>query len=501
MDSFDTLLHGFGIALMPANLLSAALGVTLGTAIGVLPGIGPATTVALLMPLTAGLEPVSAFIMFAGIYYGAQYGGSTTAILVNLPGESSSVVTAIDGHAMAKKGEAGAALVVAALGSLFAGIVGTVLIAAFGPVLAGVAFYFGAPEYFSLVVLGLLGAVVLAHGSPAKAIAMVLLGLLLGTVGTDVNSGAARFTFGSLNLIDGFEIAVVAMGVFGLAELMRNLESPPDTGVVTSKVGGLWLTGAQFRAAVLPVLRGTGIGALLGLLPGGGAVLASFASYSIEKKVARDPSRFGKGAIEAVAGPESANNAAAQTSFIPMLTLGIPATSTMALMIGAMTVHNIQPGPMIMSRQPELFWGLIASMVIGNIILVILNLPLVGLWVKLLKVPYRLLLPAILLFTSIGLYSLSNATFDVMAAFGFGALGYVLVKCDCEPAPFILGFILGPLMEENLRRALTISQGDVSVFLTRPISLTLLVAAAALLVLLVAPSFRKQREVIFQDAE
>ncbi|SDN41192.1 tripartite tricarboxylate transporter permease [Ensifer sp. YR511] len=501
MDIISNLAYGFSVAFSLNNLGFAFIGVLLGTLVGVLPGIGPVATISMLLPITYVLSPVTGIIMLAGIYYGAQYGGSTTAILVNLPGESSSVVTAIDGHQMAKRGEAGAALVVAALGSLFAGIVGTILIAAFGPVLAQVAFAFGAPEYFSLVVLGLLGSVVLAHGSAMKAIAMIMLGLLFGTVGTDVNSGASRFTFGNLNLIDGFDIAVVAMGVFGIAELMRNIEDPPQQNLVANKVSGLWLSAKQFKAAAFAAIRGTAVGSILGLLPGGGAVLSSFASYTIEKKVARDPSRFGKGAIEGVAGPESANNAAAQTSFIPMLTLGIPATSTMALMIGAMTVHNIQPGPMIMTKQPDLFWGLIASMLIGNVILVILNLPLVGIWVKLLKIPYRLLLPAILLFSAIGLYSLENSTFDVMAAFGFGLFGYLMVRCGCEPAPFVLGFILGPMLEENLRRALTISQGDPSVFLTRPISLSLLVAAAALLALLVAPVFRNRREEIFQEAD
>ncbi|MBD9596391.1 tripartite tricarboxylate transporter permease [Ensifer sp. ENS05] len=501
MDIISNLAYGFSVAFSLNNLGFAFVGVLLGTLVGVLPGIGPVATISMLLPITYVLSPVTGIIMLAGIYYGAQYGGSTTAILVNLPGESSSVVTAIDGHQMAKRGEAGAALVVAALGSLFAGIVGTILIAAFGPVLAQVAFAFGAPEYFSLVVLGLLGSVVLAHGSAMKAIAMIMLGLLFGTVGTDVNSGASRFTFGSLNLIDGFDIAVVAMGVFGIAELLRNIEDPPQQNLVANKVSGLWLSAKQFKASAFAAIRGTAVGSILGLLPGGGAVLSSFASYTIEKKVARDPSRFGKGAIEGVAGPESANNAAAQTSFIPMLTLGIPATSTMALMIGAMTVHNIQPGPMIMTKQPDLFWGLIASMLIGNIILVVLNLPLVGIWVKLLKIPYRLLLPAILLFSAIGLYSLENSTFDVMAAFGFGVFGYLMTRCGCEPAPFVLGFILGPMLEENLRRALTISQGDASVFFTRPISLSLLIAAAALLALLVAPVFRNRREEIFQEAE
>jgi putative tricarboxylic transport membrane protein len=503
MDLLTNLAYGFEVAFSLQNLAFAFLGVLLGTLVGVLPGIGPVATISMLLPVTYALSPITGLIMLAGIYYGAQYGGSTTAILVNLPGESSSVVTAIDGHQMARRGEAGVALAVAALGSFFAGIVGTVLIAAFAPMLAKVAFAFGAAEYFSLVVLGLVGSVVLAHGSALKAVAMILAGLLIGTVGTDVNSGTARFTGGVPELLDGFGIAVVAMGVFGLAELLRNIESPPHATVVAEpRLKGLWLSAAQFKAAAPAVLRGTGIGSLLGLLPGGGAVLASFASYAVEKKISRQPQRFGQGAVEAVAGPESANNAAAQTSFIPMLTLGIPATATMALLIGAMAVHQIQPGPMIMSKQPALFWGLVASMLIGNAMLLVLNLPLVGLWVRLLRIPYRLLLPAILLFIASGLFSLSNSTFEVMSAFAFGVAGYVLVRCDCEPAPFVLGFVLGPLLEENLRRALTISDGDPGVFVQRPVSLALLLAAAALLALLIAPTVRGGRERIFQaDAD
>ncbi len=499
MDLLNNLAYGFQVALSLQNLAFAFLGVLLGTLVGVLPGIGPVATISMLLPVTYALSPVTGLIMLAGIYYGAQYGGSTTAILVNLPGESSSVVTAIDGHQMARKGEAGVALAVAALGSFFAGLAGTVLIAAFGPWLAKVAFAFGAAEYFSLVVLGLVGSVVLAHGSALKAVAMILAGLLIGTVGTDVNSGTARFTGGVPELLDGFGIAVVAMGVFGLAELLRNIKSPPQTTLVAEpRLKGLWLSSAQFKAAAPAVLRGTALGSVLGLLPGGGAVLASFASYALEKKVAREPQRFGQGAIQAVAGPESANNAAAQASFIPMLTLGIPATSTMALLIGAMAVHQIQPGPLIMSKQPALFWGLVASMLIGNAMLLVLNLPLVGLWVRLLRIPYRLLLPAILLFTASGLFSLSNSTFEVMSAFAFGVAGFALVRCGCEPAPFVLGFVLGPLLEENLRRALTISDGDPAVFVQRPMSLALLLAAAGLLALLVAPAVRGGRERIFQ---
>lgn len=499
MDILSNLAFGFEVAFSLHNLGFAFIGVLLGTLVGVLPGIGPIATISMLLPITYVMPPVTGVIMLAGIYYGSQYGGSTTAILVNLPGEASSAVTAIDGHQMAKRGEAGAALVVAALGSLFAGFVGTLLIAAFGPLLSNVALAFGAPEYFSLVVLGLLGSVVLAHGSTLKAIAMITLGLLFGTVGTDVNSGTTRFTFGNLNLVDGFGVAVVSMGLFGIAELLRGVSEPSQQDGTANKVSRLWLTAAQFKASCFAVIRGTAVGSVLGLLPGGGAILSSFASYSIEKKVARDPSRFGKGAIEGVAGPESANNAAAQTSFIPMLTLGVPATATMALMMGAMIMHNINPGPTIMTKQPELFWGLIASMFLGNIMLVILNLPLVGIWVKLLDIPYRLLLPGILLLSVIGLYSLQNSTFDIVSAFGFGLVGYLLTRFGCEPAPFLLGYILGPMLEDNLRRALTISGGDPGVMFTQPVSLALLVASAALLALLAAPAFRRNRDVVFQE--
>jgi putative tricarboxylic transport membrane protein len=440
-------------------------------------------------------------IMLAGIYYGAQYGGSTTSILINMPGETSSAVTCLDGHQMALKGQAGAALAVAALGSFFAGCVATVFVAAFSPPLSELALKFGPAEYCSLMILGLIGAVVLAHGSLLKAIAMIVLGLLLGIVGTDVNSGTARFAFGIPEMIDGLGIVSVAMGLFGFAEIMTNLESTEKREIVSSKVKGLWLTKKQFRDAAPAVLRGTGLGSVLGLLPGGGAMLSAFASYAIEKKLAKHPEQFGKGAIQGVAGPESANNAGAQTSFIPLLTLGIPENAVMALMVGAMTIHNIQPGPQVMTSNPSLFWGLVASMWIGNAMLVILNLPLIGMWIKLLQVPYRLLYPAILLFCAIGVYSINNASFDVSQTAAFGILGLIFVKLQCEPAPLLLGFVLGPMMEENLRRALLLSRGDPSVFLTRPISLGLLLAAAFLLLIIVLPNFRKKREEAFVEAE
>ncbi|MFN3565761.1 MAG: tripartite tricarboxylate transporter permease, partial [Burkholderiaceae bacterium] len=485
---------GFTTALTPINLVYAFVGVLVGTLIGVLPGIGPIATLAMLLPTTYALPPTSALIMLAGIYYGAQYGGSTTAILVNLPGESSSVVTCIDGYQMARKGRAGAALAVAALGSFFAGTVATLIVAALAGPMVEFAFKFGPAEYFSLMVLGLIGAVVLASGSLAKAIAMILLGLLLGLVGTDVNSGVARFSFDIPELTDGIGFVAIAMGVFGFSEIIANVEKREHREVFTDRVGRLWPSGDEFRKAAPAAVRGTLLGSILGVLPGGGALLSSFASYTVEKKIAKDPSEFGKGAVAGVAGPESANNAGAQTSFIPMLTLGIPPNAVMALMIGAMTIHNIQPGPQVMASNPALFWGLIASMWIGNLMLVILNLPLIGLWVQLLKVPYRWLYPAILVFCCIGVYSINNNTFDVYMTAAFGVVGYVFYKLKCEPAPLLLGFILGPMMEENLRRAMLLSRGDPTTFVTRPLSLALLLMAAALLVIVALPAIKAKRE-------
>jgi putative tricarboxylic transport membrane protein len=499
MELFANLATGFGVALTIQNLLYCFAGVLLGTLIGVLPGIGPVPTIAMLLPITYALPPVSALIMLAGIYYGAQYGGSTTAILVNLPGEASSVVTCLDGYQMARRGRAGTALAVAALGSFIAGTFATLLVAAFAPPLAEVALKFGPAEYFSLMVLGLIAAVVLASGSLVKAIAMIVLGLLLGIVGTDVNSGMARFSFGLPELTDGIGFVVVAMGLFGFAEIIVNLEHTEKREVFTDKVSNLMLSWKDFKSALPAILRGTGIGSALGILPGGGALLGAFASYTVEKKIAKDPSRFGKGAIEGVAGPESANNAGAQTSFIPLLTLGIPPNAVMALMVGAMTIHSIQPGPQVMTSNPQLFWGLIASMWIGNLILVVLNLPLIGIWIKLLSVPYRLLYPAILLFCCIGVYSLQNNIFDVMMTVVFGFIGWIFVKLECEPAPLLLGFVLGPMMEENLRRALLLSRGDPTVFFTRPISAVMLSIAAVLLLIIIAPSIRRKREEAFHE--
>jgi TctA family transporter len=474
----------------------------LGTLIGVLPGIGPVATIAMLLPATYALPPVSALIMLAGIYYGAQYGGSTTAILVNLPGESSSVVTMIDGYQMARKGRAGPALAAAGLGSFFAGSVGTLILAAFAAPLTELAFKFGPAEYFSLMVLGLIGAVVLASGSLIKAIAMIFLGLLLGLVGTDVNSGVARFSFDIPELTDGVGFVVIAMGVFGYGEIISNLSQPEeDRQVYTAKVQGLFPTLTDIKLMIPAILRGTALGSILGVLPGGGALLAAFAAYTIEKKTALKPGEvpFGQGNIRGVASPESANNAGAQTSFIPLLTLGIPPNAVMALMVGAMTIHNIQPGPQVMTSNPELFWGLIASMWIGNLMLVILNLPLIGMWIKLLSVPYRLLFPAIVLFCAIGVYSTNNNTFDIWLVALFGLIGYIFMKLGCEPAPLLLGFILGPMMEENLRRALLLSRGDWSVFVTRPLSGSLLAAALVLLIIVLLPAVKAKRQEAFVE--
>ncbi|MFC5498470.1 tripartite tricarboxylate transporter permease [Caenimonas terrae] len=502
MDLIANLSLGFGVAFTPINLLYAFIGCMLGTLIGVLPGIGPVATIAMLLPATYALPPVSALIMLAGIYYGAQYGGSTTAILVNLPGESSSVVTCIDGYQMARQGRAGPALAAAGLGSFFAGSVGTLILAAFAPPLTELAFKFGPAEYFSLMILGLIGAVVLASGSLLKAIGMIVLGLLLGLIGTDVNSGVARYSFDIPELTDGIGFVVIAMGVFGYGEIISNLSQPSDEReVFTSKVTGLWPTKDDFKHMLPAVLRGTSLGSALGILPGGGALLAAFAAYALEKKVKLAPGEiaFGKGNIRGVAGPESANNAGAQTSFIPLLTLGIPPNAVMALMVGAMTIHNIQPGPQVMTSNPQLFWGLIASMWIGNAMLVILNLPLIGMWIKLLTVPYRFLFPAIVLFCAVGVYSTNNNTFDVWMVAAFGVIGYLFVKLGMEPAPLLLGFILGPMMEENLRRALLLSRGDWSVFVTRGLSAGLLAAAVLLLVIVLLPAVKNKRQEAFVE--
>jgi len=500
-DLLHNLATGFSAAASLKNLGFAFLGCLLGTLIGVLPGIGPIPTIAMLLPITFGLDPLSSLVMLAGIFYGAQYGGSTTSILVNIPGEAASIVTCIDGHEMAKQGRAGAALGVAALGSFFAGTVGTIFIAGFGPPLAAIARQFNSPDYFSLMVLGLVTAVILAHGSVLKAVGMVLVGLLLGLVGTDVNSGLTRYTFGIAEIWEGIDFVPMVIGMFGIVEIIRNLERTElPRPHLKAKMRDLWPGRQDFREAWPAVLRGTGLGSLLGILPGGGAVLASFASYTLEKKVARDPSRFGKGAIEGVAGPESANNAGAQTSFIPLLTLGLPSNPIMALMMGAMIIQGIQPGAAVMTKHPELFWGMVASMWIGNLMLLVINLPLIGIWVRLLSMPYRLLYPAILLFCVIGIYGTNTSAGQLALCAAFAVFGYILVRFGCEPAPLVLGFILGPVMEENLRRSLVISRGDPIVFIERPISATLLAATVLIvLALVVLPQFRRTRKEAFQE--
>ena len=500
MDLLNNLALGFGVAFTAQNLLYAFFGAVLGTLIGVLPGLGPVATIAMLLPSIYALDATPALIMLAGIYYGAQYGGSTTAILINVPGESSSVVTAIDGYQMARQGRAGAALAAAGLGSFFAGCVGTIVIAAFAPPLTELAFKFGPAEYFSLMVLGLVGAVVLASGSLLKAIAMIILGLLLAQINTDVISGTARYSFDVPELTDGIGFVAIAMGVFGFGEIIANLGQPAESReVFTKNVTGLMPTMADFKLAFPAVLRGTALGSILGVLPGGGALLAAFASYTMEKKIAGASGRFGKGDIRGVAGPESANNAGAQTSFIPMLTLGIPPNAVMALMVGAMTIKGIQPGPQVMTSNPQLFWGLIASMWVGNAMLVILNLPLIGIWIKLLTVPYRFLFPAIAVFCCIGVYTLNNSTFDVFMTAGFAVIGYIFYKLSCESAPLLLGFILGPMMEENLRRALLLSRGDWTTFATRPLSAGLLLASLLMVVIVSLPAISKKREATFVE--
>jgi TctA family transporter len=499
MDLLSNLALGFQTAISPQNLLYCFLGTLIGTLIGVLPGIGPVQTIAILLPATFALPPVTGLIMLAGIYYGAQYGGSTTSILVNVPGEASSVVTCLDGYQMALQGRAGAALTISALGSFVAGSFATLLLAVLAVPLSEIALKFGPAEYFSLMVFGLIGSIVFASGSVIKAVGMIVLGLLLGVVGTDITSGTQRFCFGIPELADGIGFVSLAMGLFGIAEIIKSLEQREKRDILKSKISGFWMTKKEIKAAAPAVVRGTLTGSLLGIMPGGGAILASFISYMLEKKISRNPESFGKGNIRGVASPESANNAAAQTAFVPLLTLGIPPNVVLAMMAGAMMIHGIQPGPRVISSNPTLFWGLIVSMWLGNLMLVILNLPLIGIWVRLLSVPYRVLYPAILLFCCIGLYSVNNNTFDIGLTALLGFLGYLFAKLECEPAPLILGFVLGPMMEENLRRAMLLSRGDPSVFFTRPLSLAFLLMALAMLVVVTVPAIRRRREDAFQE--
>jgi putative tricarboxylic transport membrane protein len=499
MELLSNLALGFATALSPTNLFLGFIGCLVGTLIGVLPGVGPIATIAMLMPLTLKVDPTGALIMLAGIYYGAQYGGSTTAILVNMPGEVTAVVTALDGHEMAKQGRAGAALGMAALGSFFAGSVATLIIAAIGVPLTRLALLFGPAEYFALMVFGLGLAIVLARGSVLKAVIMVVLGLLLSTVGTDLETGQDRLTLGIPELSDGVDFAVLAMGLFGIAEILRNLENPESRNVAIAQIGRLLPTRAELKRCFGPIVRATGVGSILGILPGNGAVLGPFASYAMEKKLAKDPSRFGKGAIEGVAGPEAANNAGAQTSFIPLLTLGIPPNAVMALMVGAMTIHGLIPGPQVITKYPSLFWGMIASMWIGNLLLLIINLPLIGLWVRLLKVPYRLMFTTILLFCAIGIYSINNNPYDVYFTAFFGLVGYIFIKLGLEPAPLLLGFVLGRLMEEKMRQALALSEGSFMTFVERPVAAALLALALAIILIAVLPAVSRSRQKAFQE--
>ncbi|CAH1651909.1 tripartite tricarboxylate transporter permease [Chelatococcus asaccharovorans] len=501
MATFDGILLGLSTATTFTNFAYCFIGVFLGTAVGVLPGLGPVATISMLLPFTFGLPADTALIMLAGIFYGSQYGGSTTAILMNLPGEASSVVTTLDGHQMARQGKAGRALAAAAIGSFFAGTVGTLFIAVSAPILAGLALTFGPAEYFSLIVLGLITSMVLTSGSLLTAFGMALLGVVLGMVGTDVNSGVARYTFGMPHLMDGLDFVVIATGIFGLGDVLANLDNERVRAASVAPVSTLFPTREDWKRMIGPIVRGTGVGVVLGVLPGAGVLLSSFSAYALEKKLSRHPEAFGKGAIEGVAGPEAANNAAAQTCFIPMLTLGLPGTATMALMIGGLIVQGVQPGPEILSQQPALFWGLIVSMWIGNLLLLFLNLPLVGLWAKLISVPYHFLFPLICVFTAIGAYSINNSVFDIFLMTMFGVLGYFFRKVGAEPAPLILALILGPMAEEYLRRTLLLSHGDASVFLTSPLSLGTLVIAALLVVSILSPRLRAVRDEGLQEAD
>ncbi|KKB85717.1 hypothetical protein VW29_06210 [Devosia limi DSM 17137] len=493
MDSFSNLFNGLSVALQVQNILYCFGGALIGTLIGVLPGLGPVATIAILLPVTFYLPPVAALVMLAGIYYGAQYGGSTTAILVNLPGESSSIVTCLDGYQMARSGRAGPALGIAALSSLYAGVITVFVMTIFATGLSEMAMHFGAAEYFSLMVLGLVAAVIMAQGSVISALAMVFLGLLLSLIGTDVSSGVQRMTFGMFDLSDGIDFVPLAMGLFAVAEIIKNLAEPEDRIVLKGKIGRLLPNWDDVRRSAPAATRGTILGSFLGLLPGGGPTLGSFAAYTLEKRLSKTPEKFGTGMVEGVAGPEAANNSSAQTSFIPLLTLGIPSNPTMAMMAGAMLIHGIQPGPDVMTKNPDIFWGLIASMLLGNVMLVIINLPLIGVWVSLLKIPYRLFYPAILVFCCIGAYSVNSNPFDIVVMIVFGFVGYAFMKWKAEPAPLILAFILGPLIEEYFRRAMLLSQGNPTTFISRPISFSLLLVSAALIGFTLLSFFRRMQ--------
>ena len=491
---------GLSVALSAENLGFCFIGALLGTLVGALPGVGPIATIAILLPITFQLDPTGALIMLAGIYYGAQYGGSLTAILLNLPGEISSVVTMMDGHAMARQGRAGEALAIAAIGSFIAGTFATLIIAVGAPPLSRLAQAFHPTDYFALMLLGLVLATALTQGKMLKGLAMVLIGVFLSTVGTDVNTGALRYTFSFPMLADGVGVVPLAMGLFGIAEIAINLENLSDARAgLSGKVRGLWVPRESWRRALPAVLRGTGIGAVLGLLPGSGNILGAFASYLAEKRLSKTPGEFGKGAIEGVAGPESANNAGAQTAFIPMLTLGIPSNAVTAMMVGALVIHGITPGPQVITANADLFWGLVVSMWLGNLMLLVINLPLIGLWVRVLDVPYRFLFPAIVLFCCIGAYAVSYSPFDVALTAFFGVVGYVLKKLGFEPMPLVLAYVLGAPMEENLRRALLLSRGDFGTFAEHPMALAFLIATAALLIAGTMPLLARARRAAIEE--
>lgn len=505
MDILDSLLLGLESAMQPEILMYCFFGVFLGTFIGVLPGIGPLAAISLLLPITYHIEPTAAIVMLAGVYYGAEYGGSTASILLNLPGTAANAVTCLDGHPMAKQGRAGVALFMTTIASLGGGLTGVVALILFSPAIVEIGLKFGPAEYFSLMVLGLISASTLASGSPAKGMAMVVFGLLLGTVGTDINSGIPRFDFGIAEMMDGISLVGLAMGLFGISEIINSITIKRD-GKISEKITmrSMMPSKADVKSSTLPIVRGAGIGGFFGALPGTGASIASFIAYAVEKKTAKDPTRFGKGAIEGITAPEAANNAAAQTAFIPTLTLGIPGSATMAIMLGALIIHGIQPGPMLMSEQPALFWGLIVSFLIGNVLLLVLNIPLIGMWVSLLNIPYRILYPAILVFIMMGVYSVNNNTFDLYLVAIIGIFGYAMSLLRFEAAPLLLGFILGPLLEENLRRALLLSRGDVSTFVDRPISMWLLIIAVSILAWSLFSSFRvllRQRTLAKEQAQ
>jgi putative tricarboxylic transport membrane protein len=499
MDFWNAMQIGFANALQPMNILYCFLGVFIGTLIGVLPGIGPSGAIAILMPVTFNISSLSAIIILAGIYYGAMYGGSTTSILVNIPGEAASVVTCIDGYQMARKGRAGPALGISAFGSFIAGISGIILLAILAPSLAQVALDFGPPEFFSLMVLGLTLVIYLGSSSIVKALMMAAFGVVLGCIGQDPILGTPRLTYGIEALFDGVDLIPVIMGLFGISEVLINLEKKEHREIYETKIQGLLPNRDDWKVSAKPIIRGTLLGFFLGIVPGGGALLASFASYAIEKKFSKRPEKFGTGAIEGVAGPETANNAGTMGAMVPLLTLGIPSNVAMALLLAALIIHGTHPGPMLISNHPDLFWGILASMILGNFLLLLLNLPLIGIWVKVLKIPYKVLFPLILMFCLIGAYSVHLNPVDILIMLFFGALGYVMKKYEYDGAPLVLAFILGPMMETALRQSLIVSHGNFGIFLTRPYSLVALVTALLFLAFPLIPFMRKKREKIIAE--